>query len=172
MKINFSNQEFIPDSNSIFLAGPTTRKSSFELSWRNTACQYLDMVLHYDGVVYVPEFDSGSLSEDDLLRQMEWEKKGLMGAGAILFNLCRKFPENPGLTTNVEFGRYLTKRPNNTILCSPKDADKNRYLEWQFLDERPEAIIYRELNSALNAAVLVAHDNASGLLHMPVVKNS
>jgi len=157
MKINFSDQPFIYDKNSIFLAGPTTRKSLFENSWRKKSCDYLSAVLRFNGTVYVPEFEN-SIVLPDLTAQAGWEKEGLMNAGAIVFYMCRKMPENPGLSSNVEFGMYLVKRPANIVLCLPEHGEKNSYIEWQYHDHNPYAPVYRTLEEALAAAA----DMASG----------
>lgn len=151
MTVNYSNQDVILDKNSIFLAGPTRRDSLSADSWRTVAVEILER-LGFDGVVYFPEYE-GETQQVDFVNQVEWEKAGLMGAGAILFNLCRKFPETPGLTTNVEFGAYLVRKPESIVLCSPVDGDKNRYLEWMFHDVLPEAHIYQELEDALLACM-------------------
>lgn len=145
---NFSNELIYIDSSkdSIFLAGPTRRNSSFNKSWRNDACKILEK-LNYNGIVYIPEFSEGS--NYDYLTQTLWERDGLMNAKHILFYIPRKLPDMPAFTTNVEFGYYLAKRPNNIILCSPKDAEKNKYLEWLYTYDLKNRPIYRNLEEAL-----------------------
>lgn len=151
---NFSGQEPIITSNSIFLAGPTTRGGLFLNSWRNIAA-YLLKDFGFDGVVYIPEFEEKAAF--NLEEQAAWERKCLMSAGVILFYLCRKMPDNPGLSTNVELGTYLTKKPESIVLCSPCDYDKNKYPEWAYKTEMEElgfdAVIYRNLNDSLKAAM-------------------
>lgn len=153
MFLNFSDMPISINKNtpSIFLAGPTLRNASFDASWRKTACTILEE-LWFDGTVYIPEFKEGK-NPFDFMSQVEWEREGLMNADIILFHIPRKLPELPGFTTNVEFGMYLSKRPNSIILCSPEDAEKNRYLEWLYLKELPDEIIYRDLREALYEAV-------------------
>ena len=89
----------------------------------------------------------------EFLNQVEWERDGLMNADIILFYVPRKFPELPGLTTNVEFGMYLAKRPQNVKLCCPLDSEKNRYLEWLFLREVPNEVVYRTLREVIEVIV-------------------
>ena len=149
---NFSNEEIILDSSrkSIFLAGPTKRNSSFENYWRKKACDFLEKN-GFDGIVYIPEFSEGS--NYDYLTQVNWERQGLMNSSKILFYVPRKFPDMPGLTTNVEYGMYLAKRPNDIIFSSPKDSEKNRYLEWLYSEEVPNGTIYKDLESALKSFI-------------------
>lgn len=149
---NFSDMPIeIDKENSIFLAGPTLRNSTFEESWRKEACDYLEK-LGYSGIVYIPEFSNGT-NPFDFMNQVEWERDGLVNASKILFYIPRKLPELPGFTTNVEFGMYLAKRPNSVVLCSPEGAEKNRYLEWLYLKEKPNSFIYRDLKQSLRDIV-------------------
>ena len=149
---NFSDMPIeIDKENSIFLAGPTLRNATFEESWRKDACDYLEE-LGYTGIVYIPEFSNGT-NPFDFMNQVEWERDGLVNASKILFYIPRKLPELPGFTTNVEFGMYLAKRPNSVVLCSPEGAEKNRYLEWLYLKEKPNSFIYRDLKQSLRDIV-------------------
>lgn len=152
MTINYSDEKVIkdPSRKTIFLAGPTKRNSEFLYSWRNEACDILRK-MGFDGIVYVPEKASGGAF--DYLDQVNWEREALMTADIILFYVPRKLPDMPGFTTNVEYGMYLAKRPDNVEFCSPEDAEKNRYLEWLYLEEKPDGIIYRTLVAALSACV-------------------
>ena len=150
---NFSNQEVIinKDLPSIFLAGPTMRNSTFEKSWRKEACNILEM-LNYNGVVYIPEFSDDNIQRD-YLRQTEWERTALINADIIIFYIPRKLPEMPGLTTNVEFGMYLARKPESVLLCCPEGSEKNRYLEWLYTKERPGKMIHKNLKELLEEAV-------------------
>ena len=151
MIINFSDEKINISNNSIFLAGPTLRDSEFDLSWRKNACDYLESI-GFSGIVYVPEFKNGK-NPMDFLNQAGWEREGLMNAGVIVFYIPRKLPLLPGFTTNVEYGMYLAKRPEASILCCPLDSEKNRYLEWLYTVEKPNAVIYRTLEEILDEAV-------------------
>lgn len=158
MKKLFSDQKIELQENSIFLAGPTLRNSPFEKSWRRSACEKLEQI-GYDGLIYNSEY-SHTDTPFNLIGQAGWERECLMHAGCILFYLCRKFPENPGLTTNAEFGTFLSKRLGKCIVCSPYGYDKNEYLEWLYKTECKEAgipyKIYRDIDKALAAAAEMA----------------
>lgn len=155
MRINFSDMPPIKDDNSIFLAGPTLRNASFQESWRKEACNMLES-LGFNGTVYVPEFSVGN-NPPNFLEQAWWERECLLNAGCIVFYVNRKFPENPGMTTNVEFGMYLAKRPKCVFLCTPDGYDKNRYLDWLYDTEMKENNIdrkvYKTMRDVLEAAV-------------------
>lgn len=152
MFLNFSNMPIQVNKKkpSIFLAGPTLRNSTFDKSWRKDAIKILEK-LNFDGIVYIPEFSEKN--QMDYITQVDWEREGLMNADIILFYIPRKLPELPGFTTNVEFGMYLAKRPENVVLCCPLDAEKNRYLEWLYLEEKPNSIIFRSLEEVLENIV-------------------
>ena len=152
MILNFSDMPItINKENSIFLAGPTLRNASFRDSWRKEACEILEE-LGYNGVVYIPEFSNGK-NPFDFMNQVKWEREGLVNARKILFYIPRKLPELPGFTANVEFGMYLAKRPESVILCSPEGAEKNRYLELLYLKEKPNSLIYTDLETSLKRIV-------------------
>ena len=127
MKLCFSNEDPVFYDHSIFLAGPTRRNSPYDLSWRKEAVDILKKY-KYDGIVYIPEYSEGSVSEFDLNRQIHWEWDCLDAADVILFWIPRSFPDMPALTTNVEFGIYTEKKPNSIILGYPDDASKMTYL--------------------------------------------
>lgn len=153
---NFSDQEIIIDKSkpSIFLAGPTRRNSSYEESWRKQACDFLSNFEFdgFDGIVYIPEFSKGD-NPFDFMNQVEWERQGLMNADVIVFFVPRKLPEMPGFTTNVEFGYYLAKRPESVLLCCPNGYEKNRYLEWLYMKDNPNGIVFRSMPDVLVDAV-------------------
>lgn len=151
MIVNFSNEELKTSEKSIFLAGPTLRNKTFSDSWRKYTCDELDK-LGYDGLVYVPEFEHGVM-KPDLTEQAGWERQGLINATTILFYIPRKLPELPGFTTNVEFGMWLTKKPESCILCIPENAEKVDYLKWLWQEEVPGKPIYLHLDDALKDIV-------------------
>lgn len=152
MIINFSDQEAMVNNGieGIFLAGPTMRNSSFKKSWRKDACDFLEKV-GYNGIVYVPEHEDDEQSVD-FMDQVDWERACLMNAKVIVFYVPRKFPDMPGLTTNVEYGTYIVKRPEAVLLCCPEGSEKNRYLEWLYEKEKGVNNIYRTLEDILTAA--------------------
>lgn len=128
MELNFSNVPVIHSDNSIFLAGPTYRDADFSASWRNNAISILNDE-GFSGVVYIPEYPVGVDFTDDMIeKQTYWEWEALDNAGVILFWIPRS-ERLPGFTTNVEFGIYTTKRPQNVILGYPQNANKMRYID-------------------------------------------
>ena len=104
MIINYSDQEVLKGTKSIFLAGPTPRDKEIT-SWRNEACKILEK-LNFDGLVYIPEYSSWK-PKADYVDQAMWERKALTNASIIVFWIPRKLPEMPAFTTNVEFGYWL-----------------------------------------------------------------
>ena len=151
MNVNYSNEPIRKAEHSVFLAGPTLRNEPFEKSWRKQACDKL-RELGYEGLVYVPEFEKGTM-KPDLTEQAGWEREGLTNATIILFYIPRKIPELAGYTTNVEFGMWLTKKPESCMLCIPEWAEKVNYLKWLWRQEVPEKPIYSDLNEVLKVIV-------------------
>jgi hypothetical protein len=114
---------------SIFLAGPTPRDRTVA-SWRPGAVEALRQRWSADGtgrlVVFVPEYEAGSFSEADWDRQVEWEDACLNACDVIAFWVPRDMRTLPGLTTNVEWGRWESS--GKVVLGAPPDAANNRYL--------------------------------------------
>ena len=128
MKVIFSDEniELTAGKSSIFLAGPTPRKKEIN-SWRPEALSILKS-LNYQGDVLVPEKKDWSVKfeyED----QFNWERFGLDNCTSIVFWVPRKFPDMKALTTNVEFGVYITKTPSKVFYGRPDDAEQVRYLD-------------------------------------------
>jgi nucleoside 2-deoxyribosyltransferase len=130
---------------SIFLAGPTPRSQDVE-SWRPEALRLLEEN-GFDGVVFVPEDESGEY-QHSYVGQVQWEHKCLNMSDVILFWIPRDMEKLPGMTTNVEFGHYITS--GKVILGYPENTPKTKYLEWMFFkhhgkeiyDELPDLIRY------------------------------
>ena len=128
MELRFSNQPIRLFRPSIFLAGPTMRNSCFKDSWRKEACDILDD-LGFKGIVYIPENnEEKEYTEDQAFDQIRWEWSCLDEAGVIAFWVPRDLKCLPGFTTNVEFGRYIEKKPKAVVLGYPPEAPKMRYL--------------------------------------------
>lgn len=151
MLINFSNEPIKLNKKSIFLAGPTYRNRTFDESWRKIACEKLQE-LGFDGLVYVPEYSTGNM-KPDLTDQASWERAGLQAASIIIFYIPRKLPELAGFTTNIEFGMWITKKPNNCMLCIPDFAEKVEYVKWLWSVEIPNKPIYVNLDDVLGQAI-------------------
>ena len=77
----------------------------------------------------VPEVEDGEWKsgEDAYLEQVEWERKGLDMCDVILFWIPREMEKMPGLTTNVEFGLYVSS--GKVVLGAPDWAKSVKYLE-------------------------------------------
>lgn len=131
MKVVYAGQSG-PESwtSAIFLAGPTPRDASTP-SWRPQALHLLEQ-MGYTGVVFVPEPADGKwLSGGDAYQeQVEWERQCLDLADVIVFWVPRVMGGQhpmPALTTNVEFGLYVSS--DKVVLGAPAWADSIRYLE-------------------------------------------
>lgn len=152
MNIRFSDQKLFLDMNSIFLAGPTMRNSSFLKSWRLKACDILEE-LKFNGTVYVPEFYTDrNFGDNDYINQTKWEWACLDAAGVIVFWVPRQMKDMPALTTNIEFGRYLTKKKDSVILGYPKYAEKMKYMDLLYRTETGR-VAETTLENTLRAAV-------------------
>lgn len=131
MTVVYSQEPFPKDEmKSIFLAGPVPRKE-YELSWKNEALEILDS-MGYNGVVYIPENRNPEQKEGnfDLQAQLDWEYSCMCACDAIVFWIPREMRpdfEMIGLTTNVEFGRFLN---SNKLFCGcPDEAPRMEYLK-------------------------------------------
>ncbi len=134
MKVLYSDDERFTDSSvkSLFTAGPTPRDKD-TLSWRPEAISILEK-LNFDGTVLVPERRDWAVkfSYDD---QVEWEKSALSNCTAMIFWVPRKFPSMKALTTNVEFGYWIVKKPTQLFYARPDDAEQIRYLDYMYFAE-------------------------------------
>lgn len=158
MELVFSDQPF-PEkvTKSIFLAGPSPRYHKGDTpslgTWRHAAIDLLAQ-LGYDGVVYIPlpksAFVPGKLDVDAInyFRQVAWEKDALNRADVIFFYVDRK-EDNQGLTTNVEFGKYIDS--GRLVYARPADAVKVRYLDNMIFDK--DLVVHFTLMEGLNECV-------------------
>ena len=154
MEINYSDQKVIKGKKSIFLAGPTPRDKDIQ-SWRPKAIKMLEE-MGYDGVVYIPEreYDDRSF---DYVKQVWWEREALHNASAIVFWVPRNMKTMPALTTNDEFGTWVTENPDKVVYGRPKDAEKNRYLDWQYETESGKTP-HETLEDTLEEAMMIAEE--------------
>ena len=120
----------VPDAwdGSVFLAGPTPRDPAVP-SWRPEA---LDRLRHHWSevgagrlVVFVPEHEDGGFA-GTWLAQVEWEDACLQASDVIAFWVPRDMVTLPGLTTNVEWGRWESS--GKVVLGTPPEAPATRYL--------------------------------------------
>jgi nucleoside 2-deoxyribosyltransferase len=126
MNIIYSNQIYNKQSKSIFLAGPSPRNEQI-VSWRKEAIKYFEKY-HFEGTLFVPEKEFNSIQEEGNVNNMSWDQKALGDADLILFWIPREIPNLLGLTTNVEFGYFLNKKP--IIYGRPDISVRNEYIDW------------------------------------------
>jgi hypothetical protein len=112
---------------SIFLAGPTLRVTTVA-SWRPEALAEITRQARIPGrlVVFIPEPRDGT-RYPGYDHQVAWESRYLAIADTILFWIPRQMATLPGLTTNVEFGRY--EASGRLVLGSPPAAQHLAYLQ-------------------------------------------
>lgn len=142
LQVNYSDQEVILARKSIFLAGPTPRDEAVH-SWRPYAIKLL-REMGFDGVVYVPEYETGEVLHN-YDNQIEWEWKALDQAGAILFWVPRNLETMPAFTTNVEFGYWV--RDDRAFYGRPSSAVLVRYLDSLYKRHHKDRLVYTDLHS-------------------------
>ncbi len=116
---------------SLFLVGPTPRIDDAQ-SWRPQALQLLSQYVdnNIDLVVFIPEPRNGVYSSN-YLEQVEWETQHLEMADALLAWVPRDMKTSlKGLTTNIEFGRYVES--GKLFYGRPDQADNVKYLDWMY----------------------------------------
>lgn len=151
MKINYSDEEVIKGSVSIFLAGPTPRGEA-SLSWRKEAVKFLEDA-GFDGIVYVPEYSTWKPKED-YVDQAMWERNALESSTVIVFWIPRKLPDLPAFTTNVEFGYWL--HSGNVLYGRPDGTKKTKYLDWLYKEDYKKDV-YNNLEDLLITAIKEAN---------------
>jgi hypothetical protein len=120
---------FNGNDHALFLAGPSPRDPETP-SWRPQAISLLAQ-LGYQGTVLIPEWRNWS-AQVDYQAQVEWEYAGLSQAKAIVIWVPRNMVNMPALTTNVEFGYWLAKRPTHIFYGRPNGAPHTAYLDWLY----------------------------------------
>ena len=165
MKIVYNREEAPKFFNkSVFLAGPTPRDKKLK-SWRTDAIEILKGK-GYDGVVFCPEdnpatpdvaFPDYDTDPEGYVAQVDWENKWLQASDCILFWVARELPDFPGLTTNVEFGRYF--KTGKISAGSPKSAVKNTYL--RVLLEKEDIKWYYDLDKCIDNVLEIIGDGAN-----------
>jgi len=133
----YANEQ-APDSYhaAIFLVGPTPRTNK-DPSWRPDALKLIEDFYknqELNIVVLIPEQRSGVFGKNNyFFDQVEWEKQHLEMADVILAWIPRDMKTSLiGLTTNIEFGRYIES--GKLFYGRPKNVDQNRYLDWMYTD--------------------------------------
>lgn len=150
MQVWYTGQSLPPQlPSSIFLAGPTPRQTMIR-SWRPQALEILRRI-NFAGHVIVPEWADGEIYAD-ALDQFEWDITGLDKASMILFWVPRVLTTMPGLTTNVEFGRYISLTPDRVLYGRPTGADSVQYLDWLYEKQTGRQVI-TNLETLLTTAI-------------------
>ena len=146
---------------SVFLAGPTPRDKAVA-SWRPDAVDVLRR-RWLDGappggdlVVFVPETAGGGVGRG-WDAQVEWEDACLNACDVIAFWVPRDMRTLPGLTTNVEWGRWESS--GKVVLGSPPEAEKMRYL--RHYARRYGVSVSDTLEDTMAAALTLAADRVS-----------
>jgi 8-oxo-dGTP pyrophosphatase MutT (NUDIX family) len=151
---------------SVFLAGPTPRSADVT-SWRPEAIAEIERQNTVGLlVVFVPEPPDGARYPvyDD---QIAWEERWLDAADTILFWIPRDMSRLPGLTTNVEFGRYESS--GRVVLGAPDNAEHVRYL--QHHARQHGAVVTTTLPNTVRAALEPIGEGArreGGERHVPL----
>lgn len=143
---------------SIFLAGPSPRRPT-DPNWREDAIVALER-MGYDGVVYAPIWRGGPPSESgkpfNYDGQVKWETRYLNECDVIVFWVPRDMKTLPALTTNVEFGMWLTS--GKVVLGYPEEAEHMKYMDWWAKQENVP--IHDSLYGTLATAVAKLGDGA------------
>lgn len=120
--------EIIEGYPSIFLAGPTVRGNQPHLtSWRFEAIEEFKKQ-EFKGTLIIPEFINKTESDEFRYDLPAWEYDGLEKADCIMFWVPRT-RELIGLTTNCEFGYWLSISRHKIIYGHPDDAYRIKYLD-------------------------------------------
>lgn len=109
-----------PSVPSLFLAGPTPRKS-FIKSWRPQAVNLLRR-FHQEIAVYYPEPMMEGKWSPGTDEHINWERAALIRSRAILFWVDRNLEHMPGFRTNTEWGFWTSCDPDRLVLAYPKGA--------------------------------------------------
>ncbi|MBO3737992.1 nucleoside 2-deoxyribosyltransferase domain-containing protein [Actinoplanes flavus] len=132
---------------SLFIAGPMPRTTDVP-SWRPEALKAVESAWQSAGelVVFVPEPRNGKPLKYD---HHTWEDRWLAIVDVILFWVPRNMQNMPGLTTNVEFGRWESS--GRVVLGTPPNAAHVGYLRECAI--RNGAPVTATLNEAAAAAM-------------------
>lgn len=136
--------------NSVFLAGPCPRKDYKANDWRENTYAIFNN-LCFDGTIINPTneyFDT--TNADELKIQTEWEYEALHKASAIIFYLNRT-DDNPGFTTNVEFGYYCNMP--NVFVCIPDGCTKNANRYIKLMCEKKNIPVFSTMEDTVAAVV-------------------
>lgn len=137
------------DSDTLFMLGPVPRRADVP-SWRPEALDILSR-LKYKGTVLIPEWTHPSKATTFQV-QCDWERQCLEKSRRLAFWVPRSMATLPALTTNVEFGMWLGKRPNACRYGRPFWAEHCDYLDWLYIKEtgrKPSDTLFDMLQEAI-----------------------
>lgn len=129
---HYQDLSLAPDgTNSVFLAGPSSREDVLEYKWRIYAVKYLREA-GFKGVIYVPEprEDDWTFKGSFPMPIVKWESDRILSATIAFFWLPRHPVQLPGRVTNTELGIHLGMAHENPdfkermIFGCPEDAWK------------------------------------------------
>jgi hypothetical protein len=112
--------------------------------------------LGFVGVVLVPERPDWAV-RFEYLDQVEWEHAGLESGAVVAFWVPRDVATLAGFTTNVEFGRYVGRKP--CVYGRPDGAPHTRYLDWLYKKlsgTHPQGSLPATLEASVNAVQAAA----------------
>lgn len=121
VRVIYALQEFPPPAvPSLFLAGPTPRKS-YVKSWRPQALGMIRRRRRELAVLY-PEPSALEKWSPDADDHINWERAALMRSKVILFWVPRHLEILPGFRTNTEWGFWTSCDPGRLVLGYPQGA--------------------------------------------------
>lgn len=144
----------------IFLAGPTPRDKSTP-SWRPEAIEFIKNT-GYKGWVFAPEMENGWSSDFEYDDQIEWEHSGLQKASVIVFWIPRELKSMPAFTTNIEWGYWVSRKPEKIVLGYPKDSPKMKYMKY-YADKLRIPVSHTLKETLENALILLDKINDKNL---------
>jgi hypothetical protein len=121
IRVVYALQEF-PDPKipSIFLAGPTPRKS-YTPSWRPKAIKMAKR-FKQELVIYSPEPKAADKWNPDSDEHLNWRRAAMLRSRVILFWVDRKLSSMPGFRTNTDWGHWTARDPDRLVLAYPLNA--------------------------------------------------
>lgn len=127
MNLFYSNQPYCNNNlPSVFLAGGTPRSKEVA-SWRPEAIKIFED-FGFTGNLFIPEPDNGEWTHG-YENQIDWEHFHLDKADHILFWVPRDNVDFRCMTTNVEFGYWMAKKPKKVFYARPDWAKDCKYMD-------------------------------------------
>lgn len=153
MKLVYTGEHCQNFRNSIFLAGCSYRDGSLNsMSWRREIeliIQQKEVETSVEFTLIIPEMNPNIplyLTSEDIYR---WETFMLSRSSSILFWIPRDMQDLPGLTTNIEFGEWMSKE--GVFVGYPDDAEKNGSIKVRC--EHYNKVIHNNLYGLVQAVI-------------------